>query len=273
MAMDYIPLARHNLLVLIKALEQNFLLNVQCHTQKFCQSTLRRNDPSKQLMIPTVNKIQFFLLKGFLRRTKLQVTVLLVTIKICIRLECCNGVAGEVEQSPESAIEVRCNWCSSPFIFSSISFCTCRLVSSNFLSISSLFSATTFSIRLTLMPTWSICCSMPSILPEKCIQPGVYYLLGLTNFLMTPLRLVSPSLFLSPFCLPTVLLSSSFCLLTVLLSSSFCLLTVLLPSSSDGSTLQEGGIDLDISRPSTSFITKVSKEFIKRSWQRYMPAI
>ncbi|KAJ8958666.1 hypothetical protein NQ318_016391 [Aromia moschata] len=45
MAMDYIPLARHNLLVLIKALEQNFLLNVQCHTQKFCQSTLRRNDP------------------------------------------------------------------------------------------------------------------------------------------------------------------------------------------------------------------------------------
>ncbi|KAJ8941168.1 hypothetical protein NQ318_010872 [Aromia moschata] len=26
---------------------------------------------------------------------------------------------------------------------------------------------------------------------------------------------------------------------------------------SDGSTLQEGGIDLDISRPSTSFVTKV----------------
>ncbi|KAJ8950565.1 hypothetical protein NQ318_015698 [Aromia moschata] len=42
---------------------------------------------------------------------------------------------------------------------------------------------------------------------------------------------------------------------------------------SDGSTLPEGGIDLDISRPSTSFVTKVSKEFIKRSWQRYMPAI
>ncbi|KAJ8949853.1 hypothetical protein NQ318_010487 [Aromia moschata] len=39
---------------------------------------------------------------------------------------------------------------------------------------------------------------------------------------------------------------------------------------SDGSTLQEGGIDLDISRPSTSFVTKVSKEFIKRSWQRYI---
>ncbi|KAJ8953111.1 hypothetical protein NQ318_013455 [Aromia moschata] len=31
-----------------------------------------------------------------------------------------------------------------------------------------------------------------------------------------------------------------------------------------GSTLQEGGIDLDISRPSTSFVTKVSKEFIKK---------
>ncbi|KAJ8935893.1 hypothetical protein NQ318_016226 [Aromia moschata] len=39
---------------------------------------------------------------------------------------------------------------------------------------------------------------------------------------------------------------------------------------SDGSTLQEGGIDLDISRPSTSFVTKVSKEFIKRRWQRYI---
>ncbi|KAJ8941408.1 hypothetical protein NQ318_010154 [Aromia moschata] len=61
--------------------------------------------------------------------------------EVCIRLECCNGVAGEVEQSPESAIE--------------------------------------------------------------------------------------PSLFLSPFCLLTVLLSSSFCLLTVLLPSSF----ILLPSS------------------------------------------
>ncbi|KAJ8953800.1 hypothetical protein NQ318_006647 [Aromia moschata] len=33
---------------------------------------------------------------------------------------------------------------------------------------------------------------------------------------------------------------------------------------SDGSTLQEGGIDLDISPPSTSFVTKVSKEFIKK---------
>ncbi|KAJ8932087.1 hypothetical protein NQ318_002838 [Aromia moschata] len=32
---------------------------------------------------------------------------------------------------------------------------------------------------------------------------------------------------------------------------------------SDGSTLQEGGIDLDISQPSTSFVTKVSKEFRK----------
>ncbi|KAJ8962293.1 hypothetical protein NQ318_018272, partial [Aromia moschata] len=41
---------------------------------------------------------------------------------------------------------------------------------------------------------------------------------------------------------------------------------------SDGPTLQEGGIDLDISRPSTSFVTKISKELI-RSWQRYMPAI
>ncbi|KAJ8947623.1 hypothetical protein NQ318_002635 [Aromia moschata] len=39
---------------------------------------------------------------------------------------------------------------------------------------------------------------------------------------------------------------------------------------SDGSTLQESGIDLDLSRPSTSFVTKVSKEFIKRSWQRYI---
>ncbi|KAJ8935566.1 hypothetical protein NQ318_001560 [Aromia moschata] len=39
---------------------------------------------------------------------------------------------------------------------------------------------------------------------------------------------------------------------------------------SDGSTLQEGGIDLDISQPSTSFVTKVSKELIKRSWQRYI---
>ncbi|KAJ8938924.1 hypothetical protein NQ318_011685 [Aromia moschata] len=35
----------------------------------------------KSTMIPTVNKIQFFFMKGFLRRTKLQVTVLLVTIK------------------------------------------------------------------------------------------------------------------------------------------------------------------------------------------------
>ncbi|KAJ8947788.1 hypothetical protein NQ318_019460 [Aromia moschata] len=33
---------------------------------------------------------------------------------------------------------------------------------------------------------------------------------------------------------------------------------------SDGSTLPEGGIDLDITRPSTSFVTKVSKEFIKK---------
>ncbi|KAJ8954312.1 hypothetical protein NQ318_005898 [Aromia moschata] len=39
---------------------------------------------------------------------------------------------------------------------------------------------------------------------------------------------------------------------------------ILTAERSDGSTLPEGGIDLDISRPSTSFVTKVSKEFIKK---------
>ncbi|KAJ8939027.1 hypothetical protein NQ318_011316, partial [Aromia moschata] len=39
---------------------------------------------------------------------------------------------------------------------------------------------------------------------------------------------------------------------------AYCRLTA---ERSDGCTLQGGGIDLDISQPSTSFVTKVSKEF------------
>ncbi|KAJ8944551.1 hypothetical protein NQ318_009714 [Aromia moschata] len=73
------------------------------------------------------------------------------------------------------------------------------------------------------------------------IQPGVYYFLGLANFLMSPLCLLTV-LLSSSFCLLTVLMSSSFvllsslflspfCLFTALLLSSFCLLTVLVSSS------------------------------------------
>ncbi|KAJ8935695.1 hypothetical protein NQ318_021106 [Aromia moschata] len=134
---------------------------------------------------------------------------------ICIRLECCNGVAGEVEQSPESAIE-------SSFDFFPI-LLKLLLNSIDFLAylVNLLFHA--------INP------------PRKCIQPGVYYLLRLANFLMTPLRLVSvllsssfvllPSLLLSPFRLLTVLLSPPFVLLPSLFLSPFCLLTVLLSSS------------------------------------------
>ncbi|KAJ8933108.1 hypothetical protein NQ318_016881 [Aromia moschata] len=111
-------------------------------------------------------------------------SILCTDLSVCIRLECCNGVAGEVEQSPESAIE-------SSFDFFPI-LLKLLLNSIDFLAylVNLLFHA--------INP------------PRKCIQPGVYYLLRLANFLMTPLRLVS------------VLLSSSF----VLLSPPF----VLLPS-------------------------------------------